>query len=134
MSEIKSHIPTLKSSEKSFGIVFSVVFLIIGLYPIIGSNALNYWAIAISILFLLMAYFSPKFLSLPNKLWFRFGIFLGSIIAPIVMALIFFVAVFPTGLIMRLFGKDLLSQKFNKKIKTYWIERSEAMGSMKNQF
>ena len=100
----------------------------------IGSNALYYGAVAISILFLLMAYFSPKFLGLPNKLWFRFGIFLGSIIAPIVMALIFFVAVFPTGLIMRLFGKDLLSQKFNKKIKTYWIERSEAMGSMKNQF
>jgi len=134
MSEIKSHIPTLKSSEKSFGIVFSVVFLIIGLYPIIGSNALNYWAIAISFIFLLMAYFSPKFLSFPNKLWFRFGIFLGSIIAPIVMALIFFVAVFPTGLIMRLFGKDLLSKKFNKKIKTYWLPRTEAMGSMKNQF
>jgi len=134
MSEIKSHIATPKSSEKSFGIVFSFVFFIVGIYPISGSGSLNYWAIAISIILLLMAYFSPKLLSFPNKFWFKFGIFLGSIIAPIVMALIFFVAVLPTGFIMRFFGKDLLNQKLNDKIETYWVQRSESMGSMKNQY
>jgi hypothetical protein len=76
----------------------------------------------------------PNVLSLPNKLWFKFGIVLGSIIAPIIMALVYFLTVLPTGFIMRLLGKDLLKQKLDKKDKSYWIERSESMGSMKNQF
>jgi large-conductance mechanosensitive channel len=122
------------NNEKSFGIVFSIVFLAIALYPLINSLEINLWAIVVSAIFLLLAFMTPKILALPNKLWFRFGILLGSIIAPIVMALVYFFTVLPIGLIMRLLGKDLLKQKLDKNTKSYWIERNEPMSSMKNQF
>jgi len=134
MSEIASHISTEQSSEKSFGVVFSIVFLIVSLYPLINSEGLRIWALVVSAIFLLFAYVAPKILSLPNKLWFKFGMLIGSIVAPIFMALVYFVTVLPTGLIMRLLGKDLLKQKLDKNAKSYWIERKEPMGSMKNQF
>jgi hypothetical protein len=134
MSEAKSHTRIQKSSEKSFGIVFSIVFLVVALYPLINSNEIYFWAIIISLTFLLLAYLAPKILTIPNKAWFRFGILLGSIIAPIIMALVFIIAVLPTGLIMRLLGKDLLKQKLDKKAGSYWVERDEDIGPMKNQF
>ena len=134
MSNSSITLETERSSEKSFGIVFSIVFLIVALYPLIDSEGLRIWALIISAIFLLLAFIAPNTLSLPNKLWFKFGILLGSIIAPIVMALVYFLTVLPTGLIMRLLGKDLLKQKLDKDAKSYWIERSEPMGSMKNQF
>ena len=120
--------------EKSFGVVFSIVFLIIALYPITNSEDIHLWAIIISAVFLLLAFVAPQVLALPNKLWFKFGMLLGSIIAPVVMALVYFITVVPTGLIMRLLGKDLLKQKLDKNAKSYWIKRSEPIGSMKNQF
>ena len=134
MSEIASHNPTEQSSEKSFGVVFSIVFLIVALYPLITSEGLRIWALVVSIIFFLLAFLAPKVLVLPNKLWFKFGLLIGSIVAPIVMAFVYFVTVLPTGLIMRLLGKDLLKQKLDKNAKSYWIERKEPMGSMKNQF
>ena len=134
MSEIASHVSTEQSSEKSFGVVFSIVFLIVALYPLINSESLRIWALVVSIIFFLLAFLAPKILVLPNKLWFKFGLLVGSIVAPIVMTLIYFVTVLPTGLIMRLLGKDLLKQKLDKNAKSYWIERKEPMGSMKNQF
>ena len=134
MSEIASHISTEQSSDKSFGVVFSIVFLIVALYPLITSEGLRIWALVVSIIFFLLAFLAPKILVLPNKLWFKFGLLLGSIVAPIVMAFVYFVTVLPTGLIMRLLGKDLLKQKLDKNAKSYWIERKEPMGSMKNQF
>ena len=134
MSEISSHVPTEQSSEKSFGVVFSIVFLIIALYPLITSEGLRIWALVVSIIFFLLAFLAPKILVLPNKLWFKFGLLIGSIVAPIVMAFVYFVTVLPTGLIMRILGKDLLKQKIDNNAKSYWIERSEPMGSMKNQF
>ena len=134
MSEIASHVSTEQSSEKSFGVVFSIVFLIVALYPLINSESLRLWALVVSIIFFLLAFLAPKILVLPNKLWFKFGLLVGSIVAPIVMTLIYFVTVLPTGLIMRLLGKDLLKQKLDKNAKSYWIERKEPMGSMKNQF
>jgi len=134
MSEIASHVSTEQSSEKSFGVVFSIVFLIVALYPLINSESLRIWALVVSIIFILLAFLVPKILVLPNKLWFKFGLLLGSIVAPIVMTLIYFVTVLPTGLIMRLLGKDLLKQKLDKNAKSYWIERKQPMGSMKNQF
>ena len=134
MSEIASHISTEQSSEKSFGVVFSIVFLIVALYPLINSESLRIWALVVSIIFFLLAFLAPKILVLPNKLWFKFGLLIGSIVAPIVMAFVYFVTVLPTGLIMRLLGKDLLKQKLDKNAKSYWIERKEPMGSMKNQF
>ena len=134
MSEISSHVPTEQSSEKSFGVVFSIVFLIIALYPLITSEGLRIWALVASIIFFFLAFIAPKVLVFPNKLWFKFGLLLGSIVAPIVMAFVYFVTVLPTGLIMRLLGKDLLKQKLDKNSKSYWVKRSEPMGSMKNQF
>ncbi len=134
MSETTSHITTERSSPKSFGIVFSIVFLIVAIYPLINSEGLRIWALIVSAVFLLLAIAAPKILNLPNKLWFKFGILLGSIIAPIVMALVYFITVLPTGIIMRLLGKDLLKQKLDKNTKSYWIERKEPMGPMKNQF
>jgi len=134
VSEISSNIPTEKSTEKSFGVIFSIVFLIVSLYPLINSEGLRIWALVISTVFFLIAFVAPKILVLPNKLWFKFGLILGSIVAPIVIALVYFVTVVPTGIIMRLLGKDLLMQKLDKNTKSYWIERKEKMGSMKNQF
>ena len=134
MSESIAHIPTEQSSPKSFGIVFSIVFSIVALYPLANSEDILLWAIIASAIFLFLAYVAPNTLSLPNKLWFKFGILLGSIVAPIVMALVYFLTVLPTGLIMRLMGKDLLKQKLDKNAKSYWIERTEPIGSMKNQF
>ena len=134
MTEISRHVSTEQSSEKSFGVVFSIVFLIVALYPLINSEGLRIWALVVSIIFFLLAFLAPKILVLPNKLWFKFGLLIGSIVAPIVMAFVYFVTVLPTGLIMRLLGKDLLKQKLDKNAKSYWIKRSEPMGSMKNQF
>ena len=134
MSEKISYIQTEQSSEKSFGIVFSIVFLIVALYPLVNSEGLRIWALVVSIIFFLLAFLAPKILVLPNKLWFKFGLLIGSIVAPIVMAFVYFVTVLPTGLIMRLLGKDLLKQKLDKNAKSYWVKRSEPMGSMKNQF
>ena len=134
MTEISRHVSTEQSSEKSFGVVFSIVFLIVALYPLINSEGLRIWALVVSIIFFLLAFLAPKILVLPNKLWFKFGLLIGSIVAPIVMAFVYFVTVLPIGLIMRLLGKDLLKQKLDKNAKSYWVKRSEPIGSMKNQF
>ena len=134
MSVTSSNLPVEESSPKSFGIVFSIVFLIVSLYPLTNFKGISIWALIVSIIFLLLAFLAPKILTLPNKLWFKFGILLGSIIAPIVMAFVYFATVLPIGLIMRLSGKDLLNQKLDKNSKSYWIERKEPIGSMKNQF
>ena len=123
-----------RSSEKSFGIVFAFVFLIISLYPLINARSLNFLALIISIIFFLLAFFRPKMLVFLNILWFKFGMLLGRFIAPIVMFVIYSVAVVPTGLLLRLFNKDLLNKKIDKKVKTYWIKREKPVGSMKNQF
>ena len=134
MSETTSYIQTEKPSEKSFSVIFSTVFLIVSLYPLINSEGLRIWALVVSTIFFLLAFVAPKVFVLPNKLWFKFGLLLGSIIAPIVMAMVYFITVLPTGIIMRLLGKDLLKQKLDNNAKSYWIERSEPMGSMKNQY
>lgn len=134
MSEKISYIQTEQSSEKSFGVVFSIVFLIVALYPLVNSEGLHIWALALSFIFFLLAIIAPQVLSLPNKLWFKFGLLIGSIVAPIVMSFIYLITVVPTGMIVRLFGNDLLRQKLDNNTKSYWIERKEPMGSMKNQF
>ena len=130
----KQHVEINIGSEKSFGVIFSIIFLIVALYPLADSQELNLWAAIVSAIFLLLALLAPKALSLPNKLWFKLGILLGSIVAPIVMVFVYFITVLPTGIIMRLLGKDLLKQKLDKDAKSYWIKRKQPMGSMKNQF
>jgi hypothetical protein len=134
MSEYKQYIEVASGSEKSFGIMFAVVFLLISIYPLEENKGLHLWPLIVSLIFFLLAYLAPKVLSVPNKLWFKLGMALGSIFAPVVMALVYFSTVVPIGLIMKLIGKDLLRQKLDKNAKSYWIERNEPMGSMKDQF
>ena len=121
------------SSNKSFGIVFFIVFLIVSIYPIFNSGALRSWSLIISIIFLILGLLNSSILSPLNKLWFKFGIFLGNVISPLVMGIIFFLVVTPTGLLMRLLNKDLLNLKFNNN-SSYWIEKTEPKSKMKNQF
>ena len=120
-------------SNRSFGIVFFVVFLIIGLWPFLKNQELRIWSIAISIIFLILGLINSKLLTPLNKIWFKFGIILGNFIAPIVMGLVYFFVVTPTGLLMKIFKKDLINLKKNND-KTYWIEKKEITSSMKNQF
>jgi len=121
------------SSNRSFGIVFFIVFLLIATYPLLNDGHLRIWSLIISVIFLVLGLLNSKTLYPLNKIWFKFGIFLGKIISPFIMGLIFFLVVTPIGLFMRLLNKDLLSLKFNKK-KTYWIEKNEPKSKMKNQF
>ena len=120
-------------SNKSFGIVFFVVFLIIATYPLIDGDKFRLWSLIISIIFLLLGLANSKILNPFNKLWFKFGIFLGRIISPLVMGVIFFLVVTPIGLVMRLINKDILNLKFNNN-SSYWIKKTEPKSKMKNQF
>ena len=121
------------SSNRSFGIVFFVVFLIISLYPIINNESIRLWSLIISLIFLILGIINSSLLSPLNKLWFKFGIFLGKIISPVIMGIIFFLVVTPIGIIMRLIGKDVLNLKYNNS-KSYWIEKTGPKSNMKNQF
>ena len=120
-------------SNRSFGIVFFIVFLIIATYPLINGDELRLWSLITSIVFLFLGLVNSKMLNPLNKLWFKFGIFLGKIISPLVMGVIFFLVVTPIGLIMRLLGKDVLNLKFSDH-KSYWIEKTGPKSKMKNQF
>ena len=120
-------------SNKSFGIVFFVVFLLIAIYPLINNGELRIWSFSISIIFLVLGLINSKILTPLNKLWFKFGLLLGKIVSPVIMGIIFFLVVTPTAIIMRIIGKDLLNLKFNNK-KSYWIEKTGPKSKMKNQF
>ena len=121
------------SSNKSFGIVFFVVFLIIALYPLLENENVRVWSIIASVIFLILGLLNSTILSPLNKVWFKFGIALGNFVSPIVMGLVFFIVVTPISIIMRVLKKDLLNLKKGNK-KTYWIERSKIESKMKNQF
>ena len=120
-------------SNKSFGIVFFIVFFIIALFPLINNSEIRVWAVIISLIFLILGLINSKILTPLNKVWFKFGIFLGKIISPLIMGIIFFLVVTPIGILMKMLKKDLLNLKFNKH-KSYWIEKSEPKSKMKNQF
>ena len=122
------------SSNRSFGLVFFALFLIISLWPLINDAEIRIWSLIISIVFLLLGLFNSKILTPLNKLWFKFGIILGKFVAPIVMGIVFFLVVTPTGIIMRLTGKNLLGLKKDIKKDTYWIKKDNYISSMKNQF
>jgi len=122
------------NSNRSFGIVFFFVFVIVSLWPLINENSLRVWSIFVSIIFLILGLMNSKLLTPLNILWFKFGKLLGFIIAPIVMGIVFFVVITPTGLIMKIIGKDLLNNKYNNKIKSYWINRGKLKSTMKQQF
>ena len=120
-------------SNKSFGIVFFIVFIIISIYPMLGGDSLRMWSLGVSIIFLVLGLLNSKILTPLNKLWFKFGIFLGKIISPFIMGIIFFFVVTPIGYLMRLFKKDVLSLKFNDN-RSYWVKKNGPKSKMKNQF
>ena len=121
------------SSNRSFGIVFFFVFLLIAVYPLIKNQDIRLWSLTVSVVFLILGIFNSKILNPLNKLWFKIGIFIGKIVSPLIMGIIFFLVVTPIGLLMRLLGKDLLNLKFNNN-KSYWIEKDGPKSKMKDQF
>ena len=123
-----------QSSNRSFGILFFVVFLILSLWPLQSGNNLNFYFLVVSFIFLILGALNSKLLSPLNKAWIKFGEILGLIIAPIMMSLVYFVILTPVSLIVRLFGKDLLGLKFLKENETYWIKRKKNLTSMDKQF
>ena len=127
MNEIKI------SSNRNFGIVFFIVFLVIAIYPLVNYSEIRVWSLILSFLFLILGLINSKILTPFNKLWFKFGIFLGKIISPFVMGIIFFFVVTPIGFIMRLLSKDILNLKFNNE-NSYWIKKTGPISKMKNQF
>ena len=123
-----------QSSNRSFGLLFFIFFIVFGLWPVIKGEAANIYLILISLFFLIFGLINSKILSPFNKAWIKFGEILGLIIAPIIMALVYFIILTPISLIVRMFGKDLLGLKFLKKQDTYWTKRKKKLGTMKKQF
>ena len=121
------------SSNKSFGIVFFIFFLLVSLYPLLKNENIRIWSLIIALIFLVLGLFNSKILSPLNQLWFKFGLILGKIVSPVIMGIIFFGVVTPIGVLMKILNKDLLSLKFNKE-KSYWIEKNSIKSKMKNQF
>ncbi len=120
-------------SNRSFGIVFFVVFLIIAIYPLLNDNSIRLWSLIVGIIFLILGIINSKLLTPFNILWMKFGLLLGKIVSPIVMGFVFFGVVTPISIIMKLLRKDLLNLKRNKK-ETYWLKKEEIKSNMKNQF
>ena len=122
-----------KSSNRSFGIIFFIVFLLISVWPIMDGQAVRVWSLVISLIFLILGILNSKILTPLNLAWIKFGEILGRFIAPVVMAVIYFLIVTPIGLFMRIIGKDLLNLKFSQN-SSYWIKREKNLGPMKRQF
>jgi len=121
------------ASNRSFGIVFFVLFLLIGLWPLLNGETIRVWSISVSLFFLILGIFNSRLLIPLKIVWIKLGEILGRFVAPIVMAIIYFIILTPTGLLMRLIGKDFLNTKFSKN-NSYWIKREKNIGSMKRQF
>ena len=121
------------NSNKSFGILFFVVFFLYGIWPILSSNEIRIWSLSMGIIFLILGLLNSKLLTPFHNLWLKLGTLLGRIVSPIVMFLVYFVFITPLAVIIRLFGKDLLKTKFGK-LPSYWIKREKNIGSMKKQF
>jgi|TARA_B100000780_G_scaffold241582_2_gene184074 hypothetical protein len=122
-----------RSTEKNFGIVFSALFFLIGLWPLLNAAEIRIWSIIIAVIFLVLAFLKPKLLKPLNHNWIKLGEIIGKVIAPIVMALVFFIIVTPISFLVRVLGKDLLKLKFSKN-NSYWIKRKENITTMDKQF
>tara|TARA_B100001057_G_scaffold111706_1_gene109828 strand:+ start:519 stop:899 length:381 start_codon:yes stop_codon:yes gene_type:complete len=123
-----------QSSVRSFGILFFIVFLIVGLWPIINDGEIRFWSILLSFTFLILGIINSKILIPLNKYWIKLGEILGKIIAPLVMLVIYFAIVTPIALLLKIFRKDILNLKLDDKTDTYWIKKKQDLGPMKNQF
>ena len=114
--------------------VFFVVFLIVALWPLKYEEDIRLWSLALSIIFFILGIFNSRLLTPLNRLWFKFGIFLGTIVSPIIMGIVFFLVVTPIGVFMRLLGNDLLKMRKVQNTSTYWIKRGKQQSTMKKQF
>ena len=123
-----------KNQNRSFGLLFFVVFLALALWPLTKKGEINIYLISIALIFLVLGLLNSKILSPLNKAWIKFGEILGRVIAPIVMAIVYFLILTPISLLVRLFGKDLIGMKFSNDIKSYWIKRKKHLGPMDKQF
>ena len=124
-----------RSSNRSFGLLFFVVFLVISFWPLTKKSEINLYLISIALIFLVLGLLNSKILSPLNKAWIKLGEILGRIVAPVVMAIVYFLILTPISLLVRLFGKDLIGMKFSNDIKkSYWIKRKKNLGSMDKQF
>lgn len=137
MSETHGNVEIKGSSDRSFGLVFTAVFTIVGLFPLLGDGQVRIWALAVAGLFLIISFVRPGLLAPLNLVWFRFGMLLGKIMTPIVMGLLYFVTITPIGLIMRATGKDPLRTRLEPEAETYWQKRdaeSQPLNSMRDQY
>ena len=123
-----------KSSNRSFGILFFFVFLIVALFPLINNGEIIIWSLIIAFIFLTLGLINSIFLQPLNYLWFQFGLLLGKFVAPLVMAIIYFAVVFPTFLILKIFKKNYLGIKYDKSKTSYWIDITDNKSNMKDQF
>ncbi len=123
-----------QTSVKSFGILFFIVFLLIGLWPKISGEELRLWSVITSFIFLILGLINSKILIPLNKYWIKLGELLGKIIAPIVMMIIYFIIVTPIALLLKIFKKDILGLKLDTKVDSYWVQKEKDLGPMKNQF
>ena len=122
------------NQNRSFGLLFSIVFLALALWSLTKKGEINLYLISIALIFLILGLLNYKILSPLNKWWIKFGEILGRIIAPIVMSIVYFLILTPISLLVRLFGKDLIGMKFSNDIKSYWVKRKKHLGSMDKQF
>ena len=121
-----------RKNNITFGILFFIFFLIVGLYPLISNKPIRIWSVAVSLVFLTVTIIKPNLFTFLNKLWIKFGILLGKIISPIVMGLVFFFVVTPIGIFVKILKKDVLGLK--RGASSYWITREDKIQSMKKQF
>ena len=129
---MKNLINIKRKDNITFGILFFVFFLIIGLYPLKSVGVIRIWSVVLSLIFLIITIIRPNLFTFLNKLWIKFGILLGRIISPIVMGLVFFFVVTPIGLFVRILKKDVMGLK--RGATSYWINREDKVQSMKKQF
>ena len=133
MSDNKEYFKVKRGTEKNFGIIFSLFFLLVSLYLFLFDK--NSWIITflIAITFILISIFKPRIFFVPNILWFKFGMLLGRFVAPLVMGVIFFLIMMPVGFLLKIFSKENFNTK-NNKVESYWIKRHKKVNTMKDQF
>jgi len=129
---MKNLINIKRKDNITFGILFFILFLIIGLYPLKSGGTTRIWSLVLSSAFLIITIIRPNLLTFINRLWIQFGILLGKIISPLVMGLVFFFVVTPIGILLRIFKKDVMGLK--RGASSYWINREDKVQTMKKQF
>jgi len=131
----QGHTEVEGSTDRGFGAVFTAVFVIVGLWPLLDGRAPRLWGLGVAAAILLVTLLRPSLLAPFNRVWFRLGLLLHKMVSPIVMGFLFFVTVTPTALVFRVLGKDPLKRRFQPSADTYWLPRDNSrLGTMKNQF